>query len=305
MEQREKTSKLINPASSKEITRAYFDSLLLEMRLMDSDVPNTELELYGRHFATPIMTAALSHLGTFHPDMPNGMIQYAEGAAKANAVHWIGMGSDEEFEAVVATGAATIRIIKPYADEEKIYEQIRCAERAGALAVGMDIDHMFDLKGNQDICVGETMGIKSSADLRKYVESTKLPFIIKGVLSVHDAIKCAEIGVKGIVVSHHGGRLNYAIPPLYVLPDIVKAVGDKMPIFVDCGICSGMDAYKALALGATAVSIGGHLIPYISKGGADAVASRIQEMTDELKGAMAYTGVKTMKDFDTTVIHRI
>ena len=305
MEQREKMNKIINPASSKEITRAYFDSLLLEMRLMDSGVPNTELELYGRRFATPIMTAALSHLGTFHPDMPNGMIQYAEGAAKANAVHWIGMGSDEEFEAVVATGAATIRIIKPYADEEKIYEQIRCAERAGALAVGMDIDHMFDLKGNQDICVGETMGIKSSADLRKYVESTKLPFIIKGVLSVHDAIKCAEIGVKGIVVSHHGGRLNYAVPPLYVLPDIVKAVGDKIPIFVDCGICSGMDTYKALALGATAVSVGGHLIPYISKGGADAVVSRIQEMTDELKGAMAYTGVKTMKDFDATVIHRI
>lgn len=305
MEQREKMGKIINPASSKEITRAYFDSLLLEMRLMDSGVPNTELELYGRRFATPIMTAALSHLGTFHPDMPNGMVQYAEGAAKANAVHWIGMGSDEEFEAVVATGAATIRIIKPYADEEKIYEQIRCAERAGALAVGMDIDHMFDLKGNQDVCVGETMGIKSSADLQKYVESTKLPFIIKGVLSVHDAIKCAEIGVKGIVVSHHGGRLNYAVPPLYVLPDIVKAVGDKMPIFVDCGICSGMDAYKALALGATAVSIGGHLIPYISKGGADAVASCIQEMTDELKGAMAYTGVKNMKDFDATVIHRM
>lgn len=305
MEQRETMSKLINPASSKEITRAYFDSLLLEMRLMDSSVPNTELELYGRYFATPIMTAALSHLGTFHPDMPNGMVQYAEGAAKANAVHWIGMGSDKEFEAVVSTGAATIRIIKPYADEGKIYEKIRCAERAGALAVGMDIDHMFDLKGNQDICMGETMGIKSSVDLRKYVESTKLPFIIKGVLSVHDAIKCAEIGVKGVVVSHHGGRLNYAVPPLYVLPDIVKAVGDKMPVFVDCGVCSGMDAYKALALGATAVSVGGHLIPYISQGGAEAVASRIQEMTDELKGAMAYTGVKTMKEFDATVIHRI
>lgn len=305
MEQRGKMCKLTNPASSKEITRAYFDSLLLEMRLMDSDIPNTEFELYGRRFATPIMTAALSHLGTFHPDMPNGMVQYAQGAAKANAVHWIGMGSDEEFESVVATGAATIRIVKPYADEEKIYGQIRCAEQAGAIAVGMDIDHMFDLKGNQDVCIGETMSIKSSKHLQRYIESTKLPFIIKGVLSVHDAIKCAEIGVKGIVISHHGGRLNYAVPPLYVLPDIVKAVGDKMPIFVDCGICSGMDAYKALALGATAVSVGGHLIPYISKGGAEAVCNRIQEMTDELRGAMAYTGVKSMKSFDPTVIHRI
>lgn len=297
--------KRINPASSKEVTRAYFDSLLLEERLMDSVVPNTEFELYGKKFQTPIMTAALSHIGTFNPDMPNGMVQYAQGAAQAGAVHWIGMGSDEEFEAVVATGAHTIRIIKPYADEEKIFEQIRCAERTGALAVGMDIDHMFDLKGNPDICVGEEMAVKSSADLRRYIEFTELPFIVKGVLSVHDAVKCAEIGVQGIVVSHHGGRLNYAVPPLYILPEIVKAVGHQMPVFVDCGICSGMDAYKALALGATAVSVGVHLIPYIRQGGAEAVAERIAAMTEEMKGVMAYTGVADMQSFDATVIHRI
>lgn len=300
-----KQGKRENPASSKEITRDYFDSLLLEMRLMDSVVPNTELQLYGKKFKTPIMTAALSHIGTFHPDMPNGMVQYAQGAAIAGAVHWIGMGCEEEFEAVTATGAPTIRIIKPYADEEKIFQQIRNAEQNGALAVGMDIDHMFDLKGNPDVCVGEQMAVKSSTDLRRYVECTKLPFIIKGVLSVQDAVRCADIGVQGIVVSHHGGRLNYAVPPLYVLPDIVKAVGDKMPVFVDCGICSGMDAYKALALGATAVSVGVHLIPYIGQGGAEAVGSRIQEMTDELAGAMAYTGVKDLQSFDATVIHRI
>lgn len=295
----------MNPASSKEITRAYFDSLLVEERLMDSGVPVTDFELYGKKFKTPIMTAALSHIGTFNPDMPSGMIQYAQGAVLAGAVHWIGMGSDEEFESVVETGASTIRIIKPYADEKKIYEQIRCAEKNGALAVGMDIDHMFDLKGEQDVCMGELMSIKSSADLKRYVDCTELPFIIKGVLSKRDAIKCAEIGVKGIVVSHHGGRLNYAVPPLYVLPDIVKAVGDKMPIFVDCGISSGMDVYKALALGATAVSVGLHLIPKIRQSGAQGVADRIQEMTEEMKGVMAYTGVKSLKEFDASVIHRL
>lgn len=299
------SSQITNPASAKETTRAYFDSLQLEMRLMDSCVPDTGLELYGKHFSTPVMTAALSHLGNFNPDMPNGMVEYAEGAAKADAVHWIGMGSDEEFESVVATGAQTIRIIKPYKDETKIYDMIRCAERNGALAVGMDIDHMFSLNGYEDICAGEEMEIKSSECLKKYVESTKLPFIIKGVLSVHDAVKCAEIGVQGIVVSHHGGRLNYAVPPLYVLPDIVKAVGDMMPVFVDCGICSGMDTYKALALGATAVSVGIHLIPHIRKGGSNGVAERINEMTDELRGVMAYTGVKDLNSFDPTIIHRV
>ncbi len=294
-----------NAGSSKDITRAYFDSLLLEMRLMDSGVPDTALELYGKKFDTPIMTAALSHIGTFNPDMESGMLQYAQGAATANAVHWIGMGSDEEFESVIGTGASTIRIIKPYADEEKIISRIQCAQKNGALAVGMDIDHMFDLKGERDICMGEEMEVKSSSDLKKYIELTQLPFIIKGVLSVKDAAKCAEIGAKGIVVSHHGGRLDYAVPPLFVLPEIVREVGDTMPIFVDCGICSGMDAYKALALGATAVSVGIHLIPYIREGGAQSVADRILAMTEELKGAMAYTGVKSLNEFDPTVLHRL
>lgn len=289
---------------AKEKTREYFDSLWLEQRLMDGGVPDTTMELYGKHFSTPIMTAALSHLGKFHPDMSDGMVEYARGAALSNAVHWIGMGSDEEFARVTATGAQTIRIIKPYADEDEIFRQIRVAEEHGALAVGMDIDHMFDLKGNADVCLGDVMAVKSSADLKRYIEATRLPFIIKGVLSVQDAVRCADVGAQGIVVSHHGGRLSAAVPPLYVLPDIAKAVGNQMPIFVDCGVCSGTDAYKALALGATAVSVGIHLIPFVKQGG-EAVAGRLNAMNDELRGVMAYTGIKDTKSFDSTVVHRM
>ena len=163
-----------NPTNAKEMTRRYYDSLWLEQRLMDSVVPETEFCLYGKKFNTPIMTAALSHLGTFHPEAPNGMVDYAMGAKLAGAVHWYGMGEEEEFAAVMATGASTIRIVKPYADEAKIERQLRHAEELGALAVGMDIDHMFDLQGKPDICVGEAMSIKSSGDLRRYVEMTKL-----------------------------------------------------------------------------------------------------------------------------------
>jgi len=290
--------------NAKELTRQYFNSLHLEQRLMDSCIPNTEMWLFGQKFNTPVMTAALSHLGTFHPDAPNGMVDYAKGAALAGAVHWYGMGEEPEFEAVMATGAKTIRIVKPYADEAKIERQLKHAEELGALAVGMDIDHMFNMQGNPDVCVGEEMSIKSSEDLRRYVEMTKLPFVVKGVLSVHDAVKCAEIGVKGIVVSHHGGRLNDAVPPLFALPDIVKAVGHKMEIFVDCGILSGSDAYKAMALGAKAVSVGIHLIPFV-KQGAEAVAGRINDMTAEMKGIMAHTGVKDVKSFDASVVYRL
>lgn len=291
--------------NAKEMTRAYFDSMFLEMRLLGSSVPNTEFEIYGKKFSTPIMTAALSHLGTFHKDMPSGMQQYAKAAQIVNTVHWYGMGNEEEFEAVMAMGAQTIRVVKPYADENKIFEQINSAKKCNALAVGMDIDHMFDLSGNPDICMGEEMSVKSLTNMRRYIESTDLPFVIKGVLSVADARKAMEIGAAGIVVSHHGGRLACAIPPLVVLPEIVAAVDGKIPVFVDCGITSGFDAYKALALGATAVSVGTHLIPYIKQGGAESVADKMKLMTEELKGAMAYTGVKDMASFDPTVIHKV
>ena len=74
-------------------------------------------------------------------------------------------------------------------------------------------------------------------------------------------------------------------------------------MFVDCGIESGMDAYKCLALGAKAVSVGRHLMPLL-KNGADAVAGRINEMTAELAGIMARTGVSALDKMDETVIHR-
>jgi isopentenyl diphosphate isomerase/L-lactate dehydrogenase-like FMN-dependent dehydrogenase len=87
------------------------------------------------------------------------------------------------------------------------------------------------------------------------------------------------------------------------LPDILSITGRSIPVFVDCGIESGMDAYKCLALGAKAVSVGRHLMPLL-KNGADAVARRINEMTVELAGIMARTGVSALDKMDATVIHR-
>lgn len=289
--------------NAMEYTRQYFDSMLLEMRLLDSAIPDMRIQLYGEEFSSPIMTAALSHMGTFYPEVDYPMIQYAKAAKDTDSVHWLGMCDDGEFDAVMSTGARTIRIIKPYADEEKIFRQLSHTKEAGALAVGMDIDHMFDQYGNPDIAMGERMSVKSSDMLKKYIDAVDLPFIMKGILSVRDAAKCAELGVKGIVVSHHNGRLKSSLPPLMVLPEIVKEVGNEMPIFVDCGICSGVDAYKALALGATAVSVGGHLIPVLRKQGAEGVKKRIEEMKGELKGAMAYTGVTDITGFDPSVVH--
>ena len=144
---------------------------------------------------------------------------------------------------------------------------------------------------------------KSTAEMKSFVKATRLPFIVKGVLSVHDARKCMEAGVAGIVLSHHGGRVKYSIPPLMALEQIADVVKGKMKIFVDCGIVSGMDAYKCLALGADAVSVGRHLMPFIREG-VEPLTNRMKAMTAELAGVMAATGVKSLKDMDPSVIHK-
>ena len=287
-------------SNSDKITRDFFDSLLIETRYLDAVLPSTEMTLFGETFRTPIMTAALSHL---HNTTQNGMTVYAQAAALSGAVHWVGMGSEEELEEIVATGARTIKIIKPHADNSEVLRKIEHAVKVGCIAVGMDIDHAFNSQGGYDEVFGLPMKAKTTDELADFVKTAGVPFIVKGVLSPRDAEKCLKAGCAGLVVSHHHGMVQYAVPPLKALPDILSATGRSVPVFVDCGIESGMDAYKCLALGAKAVSVGRHLMPLL-KNGADAVAGRIDEMTAELAGVMARTGVSRLDKMDSTIIHR-
>lgn len=286
---------------SNQITRQYFDSLLIEMRHFDSVLPAMGLELFGESFATPVMTAALSHLNGSRPD---GMAEMAKGAYAANAVMWTGMGDEAELEAITATGARTVKIIKPHADNNVIYKKLEHAEKCGVLAVGMDIDHAFDGSGQYDSVFGLPMSGKTIDEIKGFVKATKLPFIIKGVLSTEDTYKCMEAGVKGIVVSHHHGIMDYAVPPLMILPEIVKVTGNSIPVFVDCGVMNGYDVFKALALGATAVSVGRALMTPLAEEGSAGVEKKLKAITRELAGVMARTCSADIRHIDPTVIRR-
>lgn len=287
------------PWDSNQITREYFDSLLIEMRHIDAVIPSTKLELYGETFDTPVMMAALSHLNNV---CENGMAEMAKGAHAANAVNWAGMGDEAEIADITSTGARTINIIKPYADNDYILRRIEHAERCGVMALGMDVDHSFGGNGRYDVVLGEHMKPKSLMELKEFIKSTKLPFIIKGVLSEQDAYKALEAGAKGIVVSHHHGIMDYAVPPLMILPKIAKVINHQIPIFVDCGIMSGMDVFKALALGADAVCAGRVIMEPLKKNGSDGVKNQILKMTEELAGVMARTCSRDLSHIDPSVI---
>ena len=284
--------------------RNFLDSIHLEMRVIDSVEPDLTTEIFGEKYSSPIMMPAFSHLNKVGKDGKKPMVQYAEAAKDLNVLNWIGMEPNDEYEEIAAACAKTVRIIKPFADHSIIIDQIKFAKEHGAVAVGIDIDHVPGTNGKYDVVDGILMGPVLLEDLKEYVRVAEIPFVAKGVLSVQDALKAKEAGCSGIVVSHHHGRLPFGIAPLQILPRIKEALKDSnVTIFVDCSMDTGYDAYKALALGADAVSVGRGILAPLLKDGKDGVVKMVERMNEELSELMMYTGVKDTKSFDSSVLY--
>ena len=279
---------------SVQIAREYMDSLLVETRVVGAERPDTTFRFLGETFSTPVMTAALSHLD---------LVSMAAGAKQAGACVSIGMGGNGEMGEILATGAKVMKIIKPYADEKEILSRLEYAEENGALAVGMDVEHAVNTDDPEDsVVMGLQMKQPTLAELEKYIRHTKLPFFIKGALSVQDALRCRDLGAAGLVLSHHNGLTRFAVPPVMVLPEIRKAIGKDLLLIADGGIESGVDAFKALARGADAVTMGKALMGPLKENGADGVAETLRKATAQLQAMMIRTGTKNLKHMDPSVI---
>lgn len=285
------------PGNPARLAREYFDSLALELRVIDGAEASTRLTLFGAEFATPVMVAALSSLGKIHPD---GMVEIAKGAAAADAVMWAGIGDDEELKSIIDTGAKTIKIVKPYRDRDLVFKKIEQAEQNGAFAVGMDVCFGFGMKNG---FAPAPMSPKSAEELASFVRATKLPFILKGILSERDAEKALAIGAAGIVVSHQGGTvLDYAVPPVKILPRIARVIDRQIPVFVDGGVSGGLDAFKAMAFGADGVCVGRAVMAGLAADGAEGVRKVLECFTAELRRAMSLTGATDVAGIDPTTI---
>ncbi len=285
------------------ITERYMDSILIEERLIDSTVADTSIGFLGETFSMPVMTPAFSHLKNYDGREHNGLEEYSMAARDCNILNFCGMMENDQFKKIADTGAKTVRIVKPYADNGKVKDQMQYAESVGAFGIGMDIDHIFGENG-LDVVVGEKMAEQTFDMICGYVGLTKLPFVIKGVLSVSDAVKSAKAGAKAIIVSHHHGRLPYAVPPMMILPEIKKALnGYDVRIIVDCGIATGADVFKGLALGADACAVGRSMLPALEKGGVNGVKEFIGSVGNELRYIMSFTGFSRVSDIDDSVLH--
>ncbi|MEZ4948506.1 MAG: lactate 2-monooxygenase [Saprospiraceae bacterium] len=146
----------------------------------------------------------------------------------------------------------------------------------------------------------------SFEDLKFIRSLTKLPIVLKGILHPDDAIKALDYGINGFIVSNHGGRqVNGAVSSMEMLPAIVDAVGDKVPVMMDSGIRTGSDAFKAIALGAKAVFLGRTYAYGLAIAGQKGVEEVIQNMEADFELTMGLAGCKSISEITRDALLKV
>jgi len=283
--------------------RHYLDSLFFETKFFDPVDVDTSLTIFGVKLKTPVFCSAISRLDYMSE---TDMTDIARGIADAGSLIMLGIGGSSELQSAIDTRVPVVKVVKPYQRTELIYEKVRDAESRGCVAVGMDIDHFYGVLRGNSVIRTELFGPQGTDELKQVISQTKLPFIVKGVLSVSDAEKAVQLGASAIVVSNHGsGAIDFSIPSMIALPKIVERVGDKVTVLIDTGFQTGNDVFKALAFGAKAVGFASPVILAVAANGAQGVELLINQLTAELRRTMAATGCPNLPAIERSIIVQI
>ena len=268
---------------------------------------DTTLNIFGESFKYPIFAAPIGamklHYGDKYDDLEYNDI-LVSACADAGIAAFTGDGTNPAVmvaatKAIKGKGGKVIPTVKPW-DMNTLREKLSMIQDSGSFAVAMDIDAagLPFLKN-----LTPPAGSKSVEELQEIVREAKVPFILKGIMTVKGALKAKEAGAAAIVVSNHGGRVLDQCPATAeVLADIVDAVGKDMKIFVDGGIRSGVDIFKALALGADAVLIGRPYVTAVYGGAGEGVAAYTEKLASELKDTMAMCGAHSLEDISRDMV---
>jgi len=271
--------------------------------------PDTSFELFGHKFALPVFAAPLGaidmHYGPKYIDQQYNSI-LVKAASDFGSAAFTGDGVNPEIlkSAVVdmvGENGMGIPTIKPW-NKEAVFEKLDLLNEKNIFAAAMDIDGagLPFLKA-----MNPNAGSKSVEEMKEIISYAKMPFIIKGIMTVEGAKKAVEAGAKAIVVSNHGGRVQGGVPSTAeVLPAIAEAVKGQITILVDGGIRSGVDVFRALALGADAVLIGRPVLTAIYGGETEGYNVYMNKIMSELKGTMTMCGAATLKDITSDKIFK-
>lgn len=282
----------------------------INMDTLHENVPvDTSLELFGKRFRYPFFAGPVGAVNMHYSDKYDDLAYnnvLVDACVKAGIVAFTGDGMNAEVvegaaAAIRAAGGMGVPTIKPW-NLETIREKLALVKQAGVFAIAMDVDAagLPFLKNMQP-----PAGSKTVDELRRIAEMAEVPFVVKGVMTRKAALKAAEAGAAAIIVSNHGGRVLDQCPATAeVLPEIAEAVGDRMKILVDGGIRSGVDIFKALALGADGVLIARPFVTAVYGGGAEGVQCYVEKLGAELADTMAMCGASALDEISTDMIWR-
>lgn len=306
-----------------------FDRLWLRpLVLRGAARPETATTILGRSWDAPVAVAPLAYQTLAHPLGELATVRGTAAAARVPVVISTFAGREIEELAAVDGGPLWLQVYC-LRDRSMTRRLIERAADAGfeALVLTVDAPHLGrrlrDLRNGfrlpagiapanldgHDFTVPVThAGAEFAPDLDWSVVDwlrsvSALPILVKGILTDTDAVRAAEAGVNGIIVSNHGGRQLDGVPAtLDVLPEIVAAVARRVPILLDGGVRHGRDVLAALALGADAVLLGRPILHGLAVDAGQGVTDVLNIVLDELTDAMTLAGLRVLADIGPELV---
>ncbi|MFN3603655.1 MAG: alpha-hydroxy-acid oxidizing protein [Leptonema sp. (in: bacteria)] len=285
---------------------------ILPTYIHDEVEPELSIELFGRKLNTPIMIAPMTGAST---NLKNAITEediithFMNAASIVNSIAWFGDGASLEkfsiiLESISKYDSNFIIIFKPRENTKEILKRIELVKNLkNCIAVGMDIDA---IQFKTLILKNQKGRARNIEELKEIRNSTHLPFILKGIMTIEDTEKAIAIGANAIVVSNHGGRILDSIPgTARVLPEIVKNFKNQITILADGGIRSGSDVFKMLCLGAEGVLIGRPFLISAVGGGDLAIRHLFKYYNQELYQIMKLCGIEKIKDMNPKYLFKI
>ncbi len=288
-----------------------WQEIRVNMDTLHENVPvDTSLELFGKTFRYPFFAGPVGAVSMHYSDKYDDL-EYnnvlVDACARAGIVAFTGDGRNPKVvegaaAAITKAGGMGVPTIKPW-NLQAIQEKMDLVKKSGAFAAAMDVD-AAGLPFLKDMV--PPAGSKTVDELREIIQMAGVPFIVKGIMTVKGAKKAEEAGASAIIVSNHGGRVLDQCPATAeVLPDIVEAVGGRMKVLVDGGIRSGVDIFKALAVGADGVLIARPFVTAVYGGGAEGVQCYVEKLGAELADTMAMCGASALSQITRDMIWKI
>lgn len=323
---------------SLRANRAAFERIRLRPRvLVDVSATDTRTTVLGIPVRMPVLCGPTAYHGLAHPE---GECETARGAGEAGTLMTASTISNRTLEDIAAAATSPLWFqLYVYRDRSISEWLVRRAETAGYRGLVLTVDaprlgrreadirNGFGLPAHLNIAnfagsamADQPMGDPGISGLAVYAHDmfdtsltwealdwlrsvTRLPVVVKGILTGEDAALAVEHGAAAIVVSNHGGRqLDGAVTGIEALPEVVEAVRDRCEVYVDGGIRRGTDVLKALALGARAVLVGRPILWGLAASGALGVRHVLEILHAELELAMALSGRPTLATIDRSLV---